>query len=155
MCEPRLGYEEQNHINSHRVKMASVAMIHFSLDPGKLFCFLAGKYTGHYWDVCDILNAVQDHITPEDYEHVKQILLDGCPAQLTFEEPSSNKLEFITWGNSKSFIDNPHLVQKTMNKEDRYNHLVPMDQLLYKFSPYLCHTTQSIIIKEENNDQIV
>jgi hypothetical protein len=48
MCEPRLGYEEQNHINSHRVKMASVAMIHFSLDPGKLFCFLAGKYTGHY-----------------------------------------------------------------------------------------------------------
>ncbi len=43
-----------------------------------------------------------------------------------------------------------------MNKEDRYSHLVLMDQLLCKFSPYLCHhTTQSIIIKEGKNDQIV
>jgi hypothetical protein len=39
-----------------------------------------------------------------------------------------------------------------MNKEDRYSHLVSMDQLLFKFSPYLCHTTQSIIIKEGNNN---
>jgi hypothetical protein len=42
-----------------------------------------------------------------------------------------------------------------MNKEDRYSHLVPMDQLLCKFLPYLCQTTQSIIIKEGKNDQIV
>jgi hypothetical protein len=48
MREPHLGYEEQNHINPHRVEMASLAMIHFSLVPGKFVCFLAGKYTGHY-----------------------------------------------------------------------------------------------------------
>jgi hypothetical protein len=42
-----------------------------------------------------------------------------------------------------------------MNKEDCHSHLVPMDQCLCKFSPYLCHTTQSIIIKEGKNDQIV
>jgi hypothetical protein len=42
-----------------------------------------------------------------------------------------------------------------MNKEDRYSHLVPMDPILCKFSPYLCHTTQSIVIKEGKNDCIV
>jgi hypothetical protein len=42
-----------------------------------------------------------------------------------------------------------------MNKENRYSHLVPIDQLLCKFLPYLCHTTQSIIIKDGKNDQIV
>jgi hypothetical protein len=42
-----------------------------------------------------------------------------------------------------------------MNKEDHYSHLVPMDQLLCKFLPYLCQTTHSIIIKEGKNDQIV
>jgi hypothetical protein len=42
-----------------------------------------------------------------------------------------------------------------MNKEDHYCHFVPMDQLLCKFLPYFCHTTQSIIIKEGKNDQIV
>ncbi len=42
-----------------------------------------------------------------------------------------------------------------MNKEYRYSHLVPKDQLLCKFSPYLCHTTQSIVTKEGKYDQIV
>jgi hypothetical protein len=65
---------------------------------------------------------------------MKQILLDGCPAQSTFKEPSSNKLEFIANGNSKNFVDDPQLAQKIMNKEYHYSHLVPMDQLLYKFS---------------------
>ncbi len=42
-----------------------------------------------------------------------------------------------------------------MNKEDRYSHLVPMDPLLCKLSPYLCHTVQSIVIKNRKNDCIV
>jgi hypothetical protein len=99
--------------------MASVAMIHFGLDPGKFVCFLLGKYTGQYRDVHRTLEAIQDHITSDDYGHIKQILLDGCPAQLTSKEPSSNKLKFTSCGNSKSFVENPQLVQKTMNKEER------------------------------------
>jgi len=81
--------------------------------------------------------------------------LDGCPAQFTFDEPSSNKLEFLSRGNSKNCIMNPALVRKTMNKEDRYSHLVPMDPILCKLSPYLRHTTQSIVIKEGKSDRIV
>ncbi len=42
-----------------------------------------------------------------------------------------------------------------MNKEDRYSYLVPMDPLLSKLSPYLHHTTLSIIIKDGKNDCIV
>ncbi len=42
-----------------------------------------------------------------------------------------------------------------MNKEDRYSHLVPMDLLLCKLSPYPCHTMQIIIIKDGKNDHIV
>jgi hypothetical protein len=42
-----------------------------------------------------------------------------------------------------------------MNKEDRYSHLVPMDLLLCKLSPYLRHTMQSIIIKDGKNNHIV
>jgi hypothetical protein len=95
MHKPCLGYEEQNHINPHCVEMASATMNHFGLNPGKIVCFLTGKYTGHYKDVLCTLNAVQDHVIPENYKHMKQILLDGCPAQSTFNEPLSNKFEFI------------------------------------------------------------
>jgi hypothetical protein len=115
-----------------------------------------GKYTGQYQDVCCTLDAIRNHVTSDDYGHIKQILIDGCPAQLTFEEPSSKKLEFISHGNSKSFVENPQLVQKTMNKEDRYSHLVQMDPLLCKSSLYLVrHTMQSIVIKDGKNDCIV
>ncbi len=96
-------------------------MVYFGLDPGKFVRYLVGKYTGQNCNVQRTLDAVQDHVTPEDYEHMNWILLHGCPAQLTIEEPSSNKLEFIAQGNSKTFINNPQLVRKT--------HLVPMDQL--------------------------
>ena len=37
LCNPCLGYEQQDHIDPHRMEMASVAMIHFGLDPGKLY----------------------------------------------------------------------------------------------------------------------
>jgi hypothetical protein len=130
-------------------------MIHFGLEPGKFVCFLLGEYTGQYWDVFRTLDAIRDHVTSDNYGHIKQILLDGCPAQLTFEELSGNKLEFKSRCSSKSFVENPQLVQKTMNKEDRYSHLVPMDPLLCKLYPYLRHTTQSIVIKDGKNDRIV
>ncbi len=65
--EPRLGYKEQNHIDPHCAKIASVAMVHFGLDPGKFICFLAGKYTGHHQDLRRTLDAVQDYVTPADY----------------------------------------------------------------------------------------
>jgi hypothetical protein len=42
-----------------------------------------------------------------------------------------------------------------MNKEDHYSHLVPMDPLLCKLSPYLCHTMESIVIIDGKNNCIV
>ncbi len=130
-------------------------MIHFGLDPGKFVCFLLGEYTGLHWDIFHTLDAVRDHITSDDYKYSKQILLDGCPAQLTIKEPFRNKLEFTSCGNSKSFVENPQLVQKTINKEDQNSHLVLMDPLLCKLSPYLRHAMQSIVIKDSKNNSIV
>jgi hypothetical protein len=51
--------------------MASTAMIHFGLDPGKFVCFLLGKYTGQHQDVYHTLDAIPDHVTSDDYGHIK------------------------------------------------------------------------------------
>ncbi len=93
---------------------------------------------------------VKDHISSEDLAHIKQVLLNGCPADLTFEEPLSNKIEMISRGNSKSFDENPEIVKKTMNKEDRYSHVVPLDILICLLS-YLRHTMQTMVLKEGKN----
>ncbi len=72
------GIEQQDHFNPYRVEMASMAMIHFGLDPGKFVCFLSSEYTGQHRDIRCTLDAIQDHVTSDDYGHIKGILLDGC-----------------------------------------------------------------------------
>jgi hypothetical protein len=56
--DPCLGYKQQDQINPYRVEMASVAMIHFGLDPDKFVHFLSGEYTGQHWDICCTLDAL-------------------------------------------------------------------------------------------------
>ncbi len=56
--DPRLGYEQQDHIKPHCVEMTSMAMIHFGLDPENFVHFLLGKYTGQHRDICHTLDAV-------------------------------------------------------------------------------------------------
>ncbi len=85
---------------------------------------------------------------------MKRIILNGCPAQLNFEEPLSNKIKMIECGNSKSFCNNTALVLKTMNKEDRYRHLIPLDEIMCHFSPYCRHTTQTMVIKAGKSDRL-
>jgi hypothetical protein len=85
---------------------------------------------------------------------MKWILLNSCPTQLNFEEPLSNKIKMIKCGNSKSFNNNTALVLKTMNKEDQYSHLIPLDEIMCCFSPYCCHTTQFMVIKAGKSDQL-
>ncbi len=65
------------------------------------------------------------------------------------------KFEFISCGNSKSLSRILSWFKKTINTEDLYSHLVPIDLLLCKLSPYLHHTMQSIVIKDGKNNCIV
>ncbi len=116
--KPRYNCEQQEQIDPHRVEMASAAMVYFGLNPGKFVRWMGGKYTGYHHDVQRTLAAVCPYITAEDYNHIEQILIDGCPAELMVTEPLDNKLKMIRQGNSKSFNDNPNLVRNAMNKED-------------------------------------
>ncbi len=135
--------------------MASAAMVHFRLDPGKFVRWMGGEYTGYHRDIQRTSAAVPPYITAKDCNHNEQILLDACPAELMFTEPLDNKLKMIRQRNSKSFNDNPDLVRKAINKEDLYSHLVPIDEDICRASAYLCHTIQTVIMKPGKNGCIV
>ena len=102
-------------------------MIHVGLDPEKFVRWLGDKYTGEHRNVHWTLTAVKDNISPDNFNHMQRIFLNGYPYELTFHEPLANKSLMIQQGNSKSFNNNPELALKTMNKEDRYSHVLPLD----------------------------
>ena len=87
--------------------MASAAIVHFGLDPGKLVRWLGGEYIGARREVNHTLAAAEDHVSTDDFNHMKRILLDGSLFKLMFHKPVSNKTETIRQGNSKRFNDNP------------------------------------------------
>jgi hypothetical protein len=60
----------------------------------------------------------------------------------------------IERGNSKSFNNNPKLVLKTMNKEERYSHLLLLQKSICKFLLYCRNTTQTLVIKADKNEQL-
>ena len=48
-------------------------------------------------------------------------------------------------GNQNVVLDNPDLVNKILDKEDRYSHLVPLHDWVCRFGPHLWHKSQGII----------
>ena len=57
--------------------------------------WLGGEYIGERHDVFLILTTVKDHISKDDYAHMKRIFIDGCPVEIQFDEPLLNKLTMI------------------------------------------------------------
>lgn len=153
--EPRLNYEDQTEVDPQRIEMASAAMFHFGLHPGKFVRWMGGEYTGASRNISKVIDAVKEHISEDDLFHVRRILLQGCPHKLQFEESFASKHAMMARGNQKNFVDHPDIVRKTLNKEDRYSHLIPVDRILCLLSPYLRHTAQGIILKEGKNPRAV
>jgi hypothetical protein len=71
--KPQYNYEQQEQINLHHIEMASAAMVHFGLEPGKFVQWMGGKYSGYHREVQRTLAAVHPYITAKDYNHIEQI----------------------------------------------------------------------------------
>ena len=46
---------------------------------------------------------------------------------LKFDEESDSKLSAMERGNKKNLNQNPEIVDRVINKEDRYSHLLPLN----------------------------
>ena len=151
LLQPCIDYANQQAIQQHRVDMATAAMIHYGLHPGMLIRYLKGEYVGEARDVTAILTQVSPHITKDDSNHIRRILTQGCPSKLILSEPNKMKMSIITKGNQQMFKMFPEQVTKTMNKEERNSHLIPVKLWVLLCSPYARSTSQGMQIKPNKN----
>jgi hypothetical protein len=140
LLEPRIGYAEQTAIQPSRVDMAMACAIHYTLHPGMVIRYARGEYVGENRDVTQILRDVSPHVDETNAAHIKWILTQGCPVRISFEETSAMKASIFLKGNQATFKMYPEILTKTMNKEDRYSHLLPVNFWVLHFSPWCCHT---------------
>ena len=135
--------------------MATACAIHYSLHPRMVIRYLKGEYVGEKRDVNQILSNVSPFIDETDAAHIKRILTQGCPSKLSFEEMLAMKASIIQKGNQATFKLHPEAVTKTMNKEDRHSHLLPIKLWVLHFSPWCCHTAQGVQFKHGKNPRVI
>ena len=61
-----------------------------SLDPRRIIRALAGKYTGVWRNVKEILGKLELVVTPEGYDYINRILIQGVLSMLQFNENSNS-----------------------------------------------------------------
>jgi hypothetical protein len=90
-----------------------------------------------------------------DVNHIKQILMQGCPLQINFEEILNMKATIIEKGNQATFKTYPEIVTKTMNKEDRHSHVLPVKLWVLHFSWWYQATAQGMQVKLRKNPLVI
>ena len=60
---------------------------------GENFRTLRGEYTGEWRDVHKILEEVKSIVSINNYDHIKGILISGCPYALRFEESNASTIQ--------------------------------------------------------------
>jgi hypothetical protein len=102
-----------------RKDLATAALIYNGLYPGMLIQYPKSKYIWKNQDIKKILVEVTSYIDEMDLQHIKRILMQGCPSYLVFKEDSANKLAVIQRGNQQTFLQHPEVIVKIMNKEEK------------------------------------
>jgi len=110
-------------------------------------CYLDGVYTAKWCDVNEIISTCKPIVSPEVLSQMERILTTGCPSYFNWEEDSANKRAFVSRRNLPSVAQHSNLVMKTLAKEVRNSHLIPMAWWVCTCSPWGRHVPQNIQIK--------
>ena len=116
--------------------------------------YLGGEYTGAYCDIEQLKEILTPHVPVDDMNQIIRILTSGCPADFALDKSAASKALMIKRGNQKNFVMNEEMVRKTVNRKDRFSHLIPLPPWILYCSPY-CHHNSQGIVKAEKNDRVV
>jgi hypothetical protein len=146
--DPVLNYASHTLIAPTRVRLLTACAVHYDLDFGLVTRYLGGKYTAEWHDVKEILSLSEPYVTPKVLGQMECILTTGCPSYFNnWEEDAANKRTFVSRCNLPSIAQHDKLVAKTLTKEVRNSHLIPMAWWVCTCSPWGRHVPQNILIK--------
>jgi hypothetical protein len=155
LCEPNPNWKEQTEIDDNRVDMRTAMLFHYNLDLSAVHRKLGGNHVGAHRNPEFILQQVSGLIDRTTYNHLRRILVDGCPGVFNEEATYEQYREMYKYGNHKSVEQNLEKVMLTMNKEDRKDHVLTFPAFLAEFIPDCMLTAQGFVMIAGKNDRLV
>lgn len=152
--EYNLDWNEQENMDPDRQVALTAALLHFDLDVSLLMRYLGHNYTGEYRNVAASVATLRKYNTPEDLiAKFRRVLLTGCPNHFVAETSRDNMLLYWRKRNGPTIDKKLDQVQKTMNKEDKNNFVIPLPHWVTRFIPHLFLTPQHILEKPGKKDR--
>jgi hypothetical protein len=157
LCEQNPNWKDQEAIDDTRVDMRTAMLFHYNLDLAAVHRKTGGNHVAAHRTANPeiILQQVEGLMDRKNYDHLKRILIDGCPNVFNEEATYEQYREMYQYGNHKSVEQNLDKVMLTMNKEDRKDHVLTFPAFLAEFIQDLMLTAQGFVMLPGKNDRLV
>lgn len=132
----------------------TACLLHYNLDTSMLMRYLGNNYTGAYRKVDEIVKQLRElRITEALIEKYIHVMLTGCPNHFVAGTTRANALLHWRMCNGPTIARKLDQVNKTMNKEDKNNFVIPLPHWLARYIPNLFFTPQHIPEKPWKKDR--
>ena len=148
------AWASQTEIDPDRQVAFTAALLHYDNDVSLLMRYLGNNYTGEFRDIPRAVATLRQHNIPETLiTQYERIMLLGCPNHFVAETSRDNALLYLRRRNGPTIDRKLDQVQKTMNKEDKNNFVIPLPHWLARFLPHVFFTPQHILEKPGKKDR--
>ena len=153
--QPNPNWKDQEKIDPRRVDLRMALLLHYNMDLAAVQRFIGQEHVGAHRDPDVILPRVKHLIPPDMYIHLKRILQFGCPAMFNAHGEREQFLAYRDYGNHPSVSRELEAFRKTMNKEDKREHVLTFPAFLLDFIPDLWLTPQGMVCLPNKNPRVV
>ena len=91
---------------------------------GLVMYAIADKVIGKQCSIEEVVQTCQPFISERDADDIERLFSQEYPAEFHWEEPAANKEYFILRGNNPTICADFLKIAKTLNKEERNNHVL-------------------------------
>lgn len=155
LCENNPNWQTQEKIDDHRVDLRMAMLFYYDMDLAAVQRHIGGHHVGAHRNPEELLKRLQHLLPPKLLAELRRILIDGCPAKFNAEGTHLEFQEMFAYGNHPTVSKNREKVMKTMNKEDRKEHVLTFPAWLALFIPHLMLTPNGFVIKPGKNDRLI
>jgi len=120
-------------------------LFHFNLSVANVNRYLGNNYTASYHDVMKSIEQTRGLVGDNLLEHYTRVMTIGAPAHFNYNTSCDNGMLHWRVGNHPLIALNPKKLQKSMNKLDQNQFVIPLNSWVSRFLPHILFTPQHLI----------
>jgi hypothetical protein len=156
LCEPAPRHASQKAIPSERVQLFTACLFHFDMNIGNVMRYVGDEYTGGYRNIQAAVEKMHSLGVDDDLiSRYARLMLLGAPTHFVAESTRDNFLQYWRQGNNTSVAQYRDLVQKSMNKLDKNNYVMPFHSYVARFVPHIFLTPIHLLKRPGKDERVI